>query len=62
MFADELYLTPVIATGIFVTAVLAGYSYRRVWKAEGPVWQLWVYGGIAACCLLAVGFLPLRFQ
>ena len=58
-FAD-LYLTPVSATAIFVLAVLAGYRYRRVWKAEGPRWQLWVFGAIAAICLLTVGFLPLR--
>ena len=60
MVFEELYLTPVSATVIFVIAVLAGYSYRRVWKAEGPRWQLWVFGGLAALCLLTVGFVPMR--
>ena len=59
---DALYMTPAVATAIFVAAVLAGYSYRRVWKAEGPAWQLWLFGSIAAVCLLIVGFLPLQFH
>ena len=45
---------------MFVAAVLAGHRYRQVWKAEGPRWQLWVYGLLAAVCLALVGFLPLR--
>ncbi len=57
---DALYLTPVTATLVFVIAVLAGHRYRKVWKADGPRWQLWVYGCIAAACLLVVGFLPLK--
>ena len=56
----EITLTPALATGLFVVAVLAGYRYRRTWKAEGPRWQLWVFGVIAALCLLTVGFLPIR--
>lgn len=59
LFAD-LTLTPLSATVIFVVAVMAGYSYRRVWKTEGPRWQLWVFGSLAAICLLTVGFLPLE--
>ncbi|MEM6340429.1 MAG: hypothetical protein AAF729_04730 [Pseudomonadota bacterium] len=55
-----LYLTPASATFIFVVAVLAGYRYRRVWKAEGPAWQLWLSGLTAALCLLVLGFLPLK--
>ncbi|MEM1300182.1 MAG: hypothetical protein AAGH68_12995 [Pseudomonadota bacterium] len=51
-------LSPLLATGIFVIACWAGYGYRRVWKAEGPKWQLWVYGLLAAGCLLTVGFVP----
>lgn len=58
----DLSLTPAIATGLFVLAVLAGYRYRRVWKSEGPAWRLWVFGSIAATCLLALGFIPLRFD
>ena len=57
---DGFFLTPLSATAIFVVAVIAGYRYRRVWKAEGPRWQLWLFGLIAAACLLTVGFLPLK--
>ena len=60
MTFDEFFLTPLTATIIFVVAVIAGYRYRRVWKAEGPRWQLWLFGLIAAVCLLTVGFLPLK--
>ena len=56
---SELSLTPVTATGLFVVAVLAGYRYRLVWKAAGPTWQLWLFGSVAAACLLALGFVPL---
>lgn len=59
---SELYLTPTTATGIFVVAVVAGYQYRRVWKSQGPRWQLWTFGGVAAACLLIVGFTPLKFS
>ena len=57
--AGEFALTPAWATALFVLAVIAGYRYRRVWKAEGPTWQLWVSGIIAAGCLLILGFVPL---
>ncbi len=60
MTIEGFFLTPLTATLIFVVAVIAGYRYRRVWKAEGPRWQLWLFGLIAAICLLAVGFLPLK--
>lgn len=56
----ELALTPVTATLVFVVACLAGYRYRSVWKAEGPRWQLWVFGLVAAVALLVLGFLPMR--
>ena len=58
----DLFLTPAVATAIFVAAVLAGYRYRRVWKAAGPAWQLWAFGTVAAGCLLALGFMPLRWD
>ncbi|MEO0393095.1 MAG: hypothetical protein AAF213_07605 [Pseudomonadota bacterium] len=54
-------LTPLIATLIFVVGILAGHSYRRVWKAEGPVWQLWVFGGLAGACLGIVAFIPMEY-
>lgn len=60
MFPANLTLTPLLATTIFVIAVLAGVNFRRAWKNEGPQWQLWLYGGIAAICLLTVGFVPLE--
>ncbi|KAA8607022.1 hypothetical protein AL036_12300 [Salipiger aestuarii] len=53
-------LTPVSATALFTAACVAGVQYRRTWKADGPLWQLWVYGLIAAGGLLALAFLPLR--
>lgn len=53
-------MTPQIATVLFVIACVAGMQYRRVWKAEGPRWQLWVTGLVAAACLLAVGFVPVQ--
>lgn len=56
----ELALTPVTATLLFVVACLAGYRYRSVWKAEGPRWQLWVFGLVAAVALLVLDFLPMR--
>ncbi|WP_343565255.1 hypothetical protein [Kiloniella sp. b19] len=52
-------LTPLSATIFFVVACLAGYKYRRVWKAEGPAWQLWISGLIAAGSLLTLAFVPL---
>ena len=57
---DGITLSPLAATAIFVVAVIAGYQYRRIWKAEGPRWQLWIAGLIAAICLLTVAFLPVR--
>jgi len=55
----EMTLTPAIATAIFVVSCLSGYQYRRVWKAEGPRWQLWLWGIVTAAGLLTVGFVPL---
>jgi hypothetical protein len=57
---DGITLSPLAATAIFVVAVVAGYQYRRIWKAEGPRWQLWIAGLVAAICLLTVAFLPVR--
>ncbi|MCA0918741.1 hypothetical protein LCM32_00070 [Pseudooceanicola nanhaiensis] len=59
MFWTDHTITPAIATIIFVIACLAGYSYRRVWKTEGPRWQLWLYGVIAAAGLLSLAFFPM---
>ncbi|WP_424942095.1 hypothetical protein [Aliiroseovarius crassostreae] len=53
-------LTPLLATTIFVLACLCGYQYRRVWKQEGPRWQLWLYGALTAAGLLVLGFVPLE--
>jgi hypothetical protein len=53
-------LTPFAATIIFVVSCLSGYQYRRVWKAEGPQWQLWFYGLITATGFLTLGFTPLQ--
>jgi len=56
---DHLTLTPALATTIFVVTCFCGFQYRRVWKAEGPRYQYWVYGCIAAAGLLTLGFVPL---
>lgn len=53
-------LTPVMATIIFVASCLCGYRYRSIWKAEGPRWQLWVFGLLAAAGLLTLGLVPLN--
>ncbi|MEM9012086.1 MAG: hypothetical protein AAGE18_12715 [Pseudomonadota bacterium] len=60
LIVGGLTLTPVSATALFVLAVIAGYRYRRVWKQQGPAWQAWLFGSVAAACLLALGFIPLR--
>ncbi|WP_370228660.1 hypothetical protein [Cognatishimia sp.] len=57
---EDLHLAPALATVIFVLACLSGYQYRRVWKTEGPRWQLWIFGLIAAAGLLVLGFIPLE--
>ena len=57
---DGLVLTPTTAVAALVAGVLAGYRYRHVWRTEGPAWQAWLYGTIAAACLLALSFLPLK--
>lgn len=48
-----------MATTLFVIVCVAGYRYRAVWKAEGPRWQLWLFGLIAAAGLLTLAFVPL---
>ncbi|MFV0491845.1 MAG: hypothetical protein ACK5M4_08500 [Pseudorhodobacter sp.] len=60
MFANLPYLSPLLATILFVIAVFAGYRYRHVWKSEGPAWQAWLFGLTAAACLLALAFLPMK--
>ncbi|MCG7625886.1 MULTISPECIES: hypothetical protein [unclassified Epibacterium] len=56
----DVTLTPLSATLLFVIACLAGYRYRTVWKTEGPRSHLWLFGVIAALCLLVLGFVPMR--
>lgn len=57
---QEIALSPFVATVIFCTACLAGYQYRRVWKAEGPRYQYWIFGVLAAAGLLILGFVPVQ--
>lgn len=52
-------LTPLLATLIFFVAVIAGYRYRRTWKAEGPRGALWLWGSLAAAGLLVLALVPL---
>ena len=58
----DVTLTPFTATGIFILSCLCGHWYRRVWKAEGPLWQLWLFGLLAALGLITLGFVPLRLD
>ncbi|MEL6641160.1 MAG: hypothetical protein AAFP98_07585 [Pseudomonadota bacterium] len=60
MSFDPLMLSPAVATILFCLTCLAGYQYRRVWKAEGPLYQYWLFGGVAALGLLVLGFVPLN--
>ena len=56
---SDFALTPAVALALFIVACLSGMRYRTVWKAEGPRWQLWLFGIIAGLCLLTVGLVPL---
>lgn len=60
MLASYLTLTPLTATVLIFLAVLAGNRYRRVWKADGPRWQLWLFGLLAAVALLTLAFVPMQ--
>ncbi|MEM6847515.1 MAG: hypothetical protein AAF580_05490 [Pseudomonadota bacterium] len=51
-------LSPATATIIFALGCISGVQYRRIWKAEGPTWQLWVSGTIAGAAFLTVAFVP----
>ena len=53
-------LTPMMATALFIAAVIAGYQYRKVWKTEGPAWKAWLYGSVAGGLLLVVALTPLN--
>lgn len=59
IFATLPPLTPTSATILFVLGCLAGVRYRVVWKNEGPRWQLWVTGLIAAAAFLILGLVPM---
>ncbi|MEM1377374.1 MAG: hypothetical protein AAGG69_08295 [Pseudomonadota bacterium] len=48
-----------LALVIFIIACVSGHQYRRVWKAEGPSWQLWVFGCTTAVGLLSLAFIPI---
>lgn len=60
MDLGNLTLSPTLATLIFCVTCLAGYRYRYVWKSEGPTYQYWVFGLIAAVGLLILGFIPIE--
>ncbi|MEM8774298.1 MAG: hypothetical protein AAGF53_04655 [Pseudomonadota bacterium] len=55
---EDATLSPAIATALFLIAIFSGYRYRRIWKAEGPTWQLWLFGVITATCFLVLAFTP----
>ena len=54
-----MILTSGLATVIFVLSCICGFQFRRTWKAEGPQWQLWTFGVLAAAGLLTLSFVPL---
>lgn len=60
MALQDLTLSPLLATVIFCATCLAGYQYRRVWKAEGPIYQYWLFGVSAGLGLCVLGFIPLQ--
>ena len=55
----DLVLSPMAATIIFLIVCLAGHRYRHVWKSEGPRYQYWMFGLVAATGLLVLGFVPI---
>lgn len=55
----NLALPPLLATVLFVVAVISGYQYRKVWKTEGPAWKAWLFGVLAGGCFLCVAFIPM---
>ncbi|MQQ09798.1 hypothetical protein GFB49_15130 [Epibacterium sp. SM1979] len=57
---EQLTLSPQAATVMFCITCLAGYQYRRVWKREGPRYQYWLFGTIAALGLVTLGLIPLN--
>ena len=59
-FAMGLSLSPLAATLVFAAGCLMGHRYRNVWKAEGPRWQLWLFGTGAGAAFLTLAFLPLE--
>lgn len=58
----EFVLTPAVATILFILSCLSGHWYRRVWKSQGPRWQLWLFGSITTVGLLTLGFVPLSLS
>lgn len=59
---DTLYLTPWMGVLLVIAFVISGYRFRRAWKAQPAGWQrqAWVWGVIAAICLCALAFVPLK--
>nr|WP_284377177.1 hypothetical protein [Amylibacter marinus] len=55
----DFTLTPALATLIFVIACYAGFSYRRTWKREGPRYQYWIFGALAAVGFAILAFVPM---
>ncbi|MEM9422563.1 MAG: hypothetical protein AAF986_08670 [Pseudomonadota bacterium] len=53
-------LPPLIATLLFVVAIVSGYQYRKVWKQEGAAWKAWLFGSVAGGALMIVALVPLQ--
>ena len=55
----DLTLSSPLALAIFIAACIGGANFRRVWAREGPTWQLWVSGLIAAFGFMTIALIPL---
>ena len=49
-----------LALFIFFIACISGVQFKRLWKNNGPVWQLWFFGTSSAIGLLLVGLMPIH--
>ncbi|WP_116131880.1 hypothetical protein [Tropicimonas sp. IMCC34043] len=59
---QDMSLTPLTATLLFLVLVFAGRGFRQAWKAQAPGWKAraWVYGAAAAAAFVALAGLPLH--
>lgn len=56
---ENINFTSLLATLLFIIAVISGHLYRKNWKNEGPTWKLWLYGTISGGLMIMVAFVPI---